>query len=257
MSSYLDNDLSALNRLEDLLDAYADARLTPTGAVLARIRANVLTQAAGVAITTAAANRLRLVEPPGTTSRWSFPPRFARAVFGLGFAAAMTLGTTAAVLAAPPGSPFYNARVFLETIVLPTQVDARLARHEQLIQERLDEAETAAAHRDTTALAAALVAYQAEVDATTEDVGTDPDRLAHLQEELAKHTAVLTALAVQLPEQSSIEHAIDASSKAITKLQEREHPTRPSHTPQPGGGGGGGEGGNGRNADHQGGQNEN
>ena len=105
------------------------------------------------------------------------------------------------------------------------------------------------------ALAAALAAYQAEVDAATADIGTDQTRLAHLEEELAKHTAVLTALAARLPEQSSIEHAIDMSSKAITKLQDREHPTQPTqpthptHAPQ---GGGGGSGGNG-NEDRQGG----
>jgi hypothetical protein len=254
VSYYLDNDLSALDRLEDLLDAYADARLAPKSAVLARIRANVLAQAAAAVATTAAANRLRLVESPASRPRWSLPPRFSRAVFGLGFAAALMLGTTAAVLAAPPGSAFYNARVFLETIALPTQADARLARHEELIQERLDEAMAAATRGDTTAMAAALVAYQSEVDAATAEIGSDPDRLAHLEEELAKHTVVLTSLAAQLPEQTSIEHAIDVSSSAITKLQGREQPTHPSHTPQPGGGnaGNGGAG----NGEHQGGQNE-
>ena len=46
MSSFDDKDVTALNRLEDLLDAYSDARLAPRTAVLARIRANVLTEAA-------------------------------------------------------------------------------------------------------------------------------------------------------------------------------------------------------------------
>lgn len=247
MSGY-EGGFAANDRLEDLLDAYCETRLAPRGAVLARIRANVLAEAASTAATIAVANRPRLVETRATPARWSLTPRFSRAVFGLGFAAALMLGTSAAVMAAPPGSPFYNTRVFLETLALPTQVDARLARHEELIQERLDEAEAAAARADTVALAAALAAYQSEVDAATGDIGTDQTRLAHLEEELARHTAVLTALAARLPEQSSIEHAIDTSSKAITKLQAKEHPAQPAHPtrpPQGGGGGGGGSGGNG------------
>jgi hypothetical protein len=242
---------AANDRLEDLLDAYCETRLAPRGAVLARIRANVLAEAASTAATIAVANRPRLVESRATPARWSLAPRFSRAVFGLGFAATLMLGTSAAVMAAPPGSPFYNARVFLETVALPTQVDARLARHEELIQERLDEAEAAAARGDTVALAAALAAYQSEVDAATGDIGSDQTLLAHLEEELARHTAALTALAARLPEQSSIEHAIDTSSKAITKLQSQEHPAQPphpSHAPQGGGGSGngGGEGGQGQ-----------
>jgi uncharacterized membrane protein YgcG len=243
VSGFYETDLSALDRLEDLLDAYADARLAPGGAVMARIRANVLIEAAAMAATAAAANRLRIVEPLPQRVRWTFPPRFARAVFGLGFAAALMMGTGAAVMAAPPGSPFYNARVYLEALVLPTQLDARLAAHEDLIAERLNEAEAAAAHGDLAALSAALTAYQAEVDAATTDAGTDQGLLAHLEEELARHTAVLTALAATLPEESSIEHAIDASSNAIDKLQQREHPARPTHPPQGGGGSAGGNGG--------------
>jgi uncharacterized membrane protein YgcG len=264
VSDFSDNDLSALDRLEDLLDAYCEARLAPGGAVLARMRANVLAEAAASMAAAAAANRLRLVEPVSPSLRWSFPPRLARALFGVGFAAALTLGTAVAVTAAPPGSPFYNARVYLEALVLPTQLDARLAAHEDRLAERLQEAETAAGHGDMAGLTAALEAYQDEVDAATTDVGSDRDRLAHLEDELAKHTAVLTALAARLPEESSIDHAIDASSNAITKLQQRQPPVHPMHEPQGGGnadggngggGGGGGAGGNGGgNENGQGGQ---
>ena len=242
MSGYEDNDLGALDRLEDLLEAYCEARLAPSGAVLARIRANIVTQAAAAAATTAAASRLQLVEPaPKRTHWWSTSPVLRRA-FALGFAATLTLGTTAAVMAAPPGSPFYNARVYLEALALPTQADARLEAHERHLDERLAEAETAAAAGDFNALTAALAAYQAEVDAATGDVGDDASRLAHLEAMLAKHTAMLTALAARLPEQSSIEHAIDMSSNAIDKLKARGNHAHPTHTPPggPGGGDGGG-----------------
>src|SRR5262249_12310788 len=109
--------------------------------------------------------------------------------------------------------------------------------------------EAAVERNDPAALAAALATYQAEVTAATIDLSGDTSRLAHLEEELAKHTAVLTALAQTLPEQSNIENAIDASSKAIAKLQEKTHPTHPGHPPQAGEPGGAGEGqdGNGSN----------
>jgi len=258
VSSHDDHDLTALNRLEDLLDAYSDARLAPRTAILARIRANVLAEAAATSAVAAAENRLRLVEPRRAPST-SFGARFARAAFALGFAAMLTLGTSLAVLAAPPGSPFYNARVFIETATLPAQAEARFEGHEKLLEERLDEAELAAASGNTVALAAALDAYQDEVVAATADAGTDADRLAHLQAMLAEHTAVLTALATRLPDQSSIEHAIDSSSKAITKIEAKTHPARPSHPPQGGGGqggAGGGQGNDGSNDDGRGGGGE-
>jgi uncharacterized protein DUF5667 len=240
VSRYEDNDLEAMDRVEDLLDAYCEARLAPRGAILARIRSNVMAEAVASA-GLVAANRPRLVEPAPASARWSFRPIFARAAFTVGFAAALTMGTAAAVVAAPPGSPFYNARVYLETAFLPMDSDSRFDRHEKLLDERLAEAELAAQRGDTVSLAAALTAYQAEVEAATAEAGSDLDRLARLEAVLAKHTAVLTALAATLPEQTSIEHAIQESSKAITKLQDKAHPAHPSH--QPAGGPGGQSGG--------------
>ena len=137
MSSYDDNDLTALNRLEDLLDAYCDTRLMPRGAVLSRIRTVVLAEAtaAAAATTDAAVATTRTRSVPAPMFVGSFRPRFARAAFTLGFAAALTLGTAAAVLASPPGSLFYNARVYLETALLPTQQDSRFEGHERLVGE--------------------------------------------------------------------------------------------------------------------------
>jgi hypothetical protein len=258
VSRFDDADAGALNRLEDLLDAYADARLAPRSGVLARIRANVLAEAAAQRATAAAESRLRLLQTTAPPARRAFGTRMARAAFALGFAAVLSLGTSLAVLAAPPGSPFYNARVFIETVTLPAQAEARFEGHERLLQERFDEAEAAAASGNTEALAAALAAYQAEVDAATEDAGTDAAWLAHLQEMLAKHTATLTQLATTLPDETSIEHAIDTSSKAITKIEARQHPVaHPTRPPQGGGDQGtgdqgGGQGGDGANDGGQG-----
>jgi hypothetical protein len=223
MTDYFDRDLAALDQVEEILGAYADANLSPSGPVLARMRAQVMREASLRTAIAAAQDRRAAAQV--TQAHWSLSGmRLARRAFALGLAAALTLGTTAAVLAAPPGSPFYNARVAIEVAFLPTQVDQRLASHESHLDERLAEAEAAAARGDFVALAAALDAYQAEVDAAVADIGDDADRLAHLEAELAKHTAVLQALAAKVPEQSSIEHAIDTSQKAATKLKDRgEH----------------------------------
>jgi hypothetical protein len=233
MSTYDDRDLGALDRLEDLLEAYAEARLMPRGPVLSRIRAHVLAEAAATSATATGTNRLRLVEKrTPAPSRWSFSSPFAQRAFALGFAAMLTVGTTAAVLAAPPGSTFYNARVYIETLALPAQADARLEGHERLLQERMAEAEEAIARGDAVGLAAALAAYQAEVDAATADVGDDAARLAHLEAMLAKHTQVLTDFAAGQPEQSSIDNAIEASSKAIEKIKAKgSPPAHPTHEP--------------------------
>ncbi len=240
MSAYDDNDLTALNRLEDLLDVYCDTRLMPRGPVLSRIRATILAEAAAAAATAAAAARLQaLAGSAPKAPRWTISSPFARRALAFGFAASLTLGTSLAVLAAPPGSPFYNARVSLETLALPSQVDDRVAAHERLLVERLGEAQAAAARSDPVALAAALAAYRAEVEAATADVGDDAARLAHLEEELAKHTLVLTALEAQLPDNAAIGKAIDASSKAINKLQARGENAHPTHPPQGGGPGNG------------------
>ena len=227
MSGYDDNDRGALDRLEDMLDAYAGARLMPAGPVLSRIRANVLAEA--VAVSAATVRRPQFAAP--RAPRWTVPSPFTRRAFAFGFAAMLTIGTSAAVLAAPPGSPFYDTRVYIETLTLPAQLDARLDGHERLLKERIAEAEAAAERGDASSLAAALAAYQAEVDAASRDVGEDSARLAHLEDELARHTAVLTELATTLPEQSSIEHAIDTSSKAIARLKATGTPAHPTHAP--------------------------
>ncbi len=219
MSSYSDRELLGLDQVEDLLEAYADARLSPARPVLARMRAHVTAQAATMAAIDGAARRV-LDTGDAKPSRWSLPrllvPRRAFSLVGAGL---LTVGMTTAVLGAPAGSPFYNARVAIEAAFLPTQIDARAVAHEEYLAERLAEAEAAAARGDFVALDAALVAFQAEVDAAVADIGEDQDRIAHLEEKLAKHVTVLTELEVRLPDEANVEHALQSSQKAIEKIK--------------------------------------
>ena len=205
MSAYEHPELIALDEVEDILDAYAEARLSPSGPLLSRMRAAVLAEANATAVaqatrTAAAAARPaprrwhRLATPRLDGARWQVP----RLAATLGFAVALGLGTSTAVTAAPPGSPFYNARVALESLLLPTQIDERLAAHEQHLDARLADAEA----------------------------GEDFDRLSKLQAVLEKHVATLSALAERLPtaaaRDNAIEHALQVSQKAVTKVQDQK-----------------------------------
>lgn len=220
---YAEFERLANDRVEDLLEAYAQSHLDPTGPVMARIRANIMAQAAA----SAAASRAHLDTPTLAPAK----PRFAwlqaplpRRAFALGMAATLTLGTGAAVLAAPPGSPFYNARLVIEAVLLPTDSDARLAAYEQHLEQRLREAEAAAASGDAGALSAALAAYESDVTAALAVAGDDAELLAHLEATLAKHTIVLVALEARLPTQASVDKAIANSQKALQKIKDKAAP---------------------------------
>lgn len=228
-------DRAAQDQLEDLLDAYADARLMPTGPVLARIRAAVLAAAA--------ADRLRADDLPAPKRRFALPGlRVPRRAFALGMAASLTLGTSVAVFAAPPGSAFYNAKLVIETALLPAKADEQLAAREDHLEDRLREAEAAAARGDIVALEAALIAYRAEVDAAVATGDADLARLAHLQAAMERYVAKLEELATRLPTEvartNAFEHAIDASKKAVDKLKDKATKGNNRPTPKPGQGGG-------------------
>jgi hypothetical protein len=230
MSQYRDDieaagPVAGAQQVVDLLEAYADARLTPRGAVLARMRRQVMAEAAGRAASgdgpLAAAIAASQPKRP-----WS-ALHLQRRVAAVGMAAVLTFATSAAVLAAPPGSPFYNARVVLEQVFLPSEPDDRVAAVERHLEARLAEAQAAADRGDLVALQASLDAFRSEVDAAVAEVGWSAEHLAHLEAVLGKHTAVLEALAAKLPEQASIEHAIETSQKAAKKLHDKGKPADP------------------------------
>ena len=243
MSEYPEHDPLALEEIEDILTAYADARLTPTSPVLSRMRAAVIDQAGGAAVPfgkVMTAGEPRRANPGRARTRgWAWPSFHSqRRAIAFGLATTLTLGTTAIVLAAPPGSPFYEARVVIENALLPTTADARLAAHEARVVDALGSVQAAAASHDPVALAAALDAYQNEVDAAVADLGDDADRVTHLEAALGKHVAVLQALQAlqaKLPPQAAIQHAIDVSQKAVDKLKAKgsHSDAKPTHAPHP------------------------
>lgn len=224
----------SIDQVVDLLEAYADARLHPRGAVLARMRRHVIAEldAKTALLEAERAARLAAAQP-----KWwqTLHLRVPRGVAAAGMAAALTFGTSAAVLAAPPGSPFYNARVTLEQVFLPSGPRDRVAAHEKLLQERLAEAQGAADSGNVVALQAALTAYQTEVDAAVADVGYDPALLEFLHTSIVQQTALLETMAARNPGNPAIQGAIQASETASKHLDavggDRNHDGKPDGPP--------------------------
>ncbi|HSO28596.1 MAG TPA: hypothetical protein VLS28_01715 [Candidatus Sulfomarinibacteraceae bacterium] len=203
------DDHPGAEELAQRLEAYASARLSPNRKASARIRSALVEEA-----------RMRALEAEMGGARYRHRARDRR-VMTLLLAAAVTLGSTVGVLAASaPGSPFYGARVWLEAATLPADADARALERIRQIEQRLVDSERAVADADDDAVAAATEAYRAAVDAATTEAGTDADRIARLEATLGKHVAVLESLAERLPEAASsgIRRAIEASQKAVDKL---------------------------------------
>jgi hypothetical protein len=208
------------------LAAYGRSRLEPSTDAAERMRATVMAAAEGAPVRP----RLRLVRPSGMR-RWAYAAMLAAVL-------ALAVGGTA--LGAGPSSPLYPVRLWLETVTLPADVNARTDAELNLLQERIDEAAAAAASHDQSAVAAALAAYRAEIEALLATAGDDGARLAKLEAALGTHLIVLETLSTKVPEQAreAITNAIDKSSNAVDRVhvQQSHGPTStpgPDETPKP------------------------
>ncbi|MEW5992531.1 MAG: hypothetical protein AB1736_14475 [Chloroflexota bacterium] len=219
------DDHPGTDELAGRLDAYASARLAPDRAAVARIRVAVVEEA-----------RMRALESAigaAPHRHGARPRRFA----ALLLAAGLTLAMAAVVAAGSgPGGPLYGARIWLEAVTLPANADDRALERVRQIEERLVDAERAAAAGDPVALAAAIEAYRDAVGDAVAEVGTDADRLARLEEALGHHVAVLAALSARLPDAAAqgIDQAIEASQKAVEKIGQTKHEQGGEATPKPG-----------------------
>jgi len=149
------------------LDAYAETRLAPNAAAMARIRAALMGQA--VAMADAGAATLALPLQPATTlpqrpsmtlrrpdvSRWS-------AAF---LAACLCLGLVAgSVAASTAGGPFYGPRLWLEEATLPSAPLPHAHGQLDRLDARLEEIRVATTNANAGAVEAALLAYAEIVD---------------------------------------------------------------------------------------------
>jgi len=209
--------------LAERLEAYAGARLTPSLSATSRMRAHVMAAAQRqAALARADADRTSLAAAePASRSRIVHAPRWRRPVAAL-LAASLTLAlAVGSVAAARPGGPLYGARVWAETLTLPTTAAERAAAEVRRLNDRLAEAADAEAAGDSNAAAAALAAYNAILAEATARTDGDAVANATLDTAVRRNIVVLTTLLGRVPDQAkdAIQHAIEQSDSAANGLQ--------------------------------------
>src|SRR5664280_2484267 len=192
------------------LEAYAESHLEPDPAATARARAAVMAEANRVL---GAGRIAREAAGPGLLRRLFHRPALAATAAVLGLAVL----AGGAVAASGPGGPLYSARLWVETLTLPSDTTARAAAELDRLQARLDEATAAAASGNGDAVTAALDAYRQTLAAELTLAAGDPTREQHLIAELGKHQAVLEALLLSVPgpAQASIDRAVQRTQDGI------------------------------------------
>jgi hypothetical protein len=225
------------------LGAYAAVRLAPDAVAMARVRANVLASA-----TSRATEATPIVAPLAVERarrRASISPfRQRRLRFEIGLAAALValLIVVGGAAAAQAGGPLYGARLWVETLTLPTDPSARTDAELNRLTARLQDARDAAARGDGAAVQAALQAYQATVDEALDVAGSDSTLTDRISLELQRHLAVLSALVDTLPDKASATlQRVLAQSEATIQRIEADHEANPG-AENAGGGGNGGAG---------------
>jgi hypothetical protein len=199
--------------LQARLDAYAASRLEPDSAATARTRETVMVQAHSIL---GAARVAGDVTGPGLFRRLFRRPALAASAALLGLAV-VAVGTAAA---SEPGGPLYGARLWVETLTLPSDANARAAAELERLQARVDEATAAAASGNGAAVTAALDAYRQTLVDASAAAGGDPTRELRLSAELGRHLVVLEALAGGVPTnaQAAIDQAVQRTEGRIRAI---------------------------------------
>jgi hypothetical protein len=189
--------------LERELRTYASVRLSPDRFASDRMRAAVL----------AHARTLPVVSPLGIVAaprRLDFLAAFrlgTRRLAPVALVAAIAIGAgSAAGVAASPGGPLYETRIWLETALLPASGQARTDAQAAQLTERLDELTGAVDHGDVGAADAATNAYDQEVDQAVSSAAQSRADLLQLRATIVRHLAHLQSLG-------------HASDKATANLQ--------------------------------------
>ena len=222
MQASMAADLEVERRLND----FARGRLTPSAASKARSRARVMREARLTFADQAAAP----AAATGATELAVVRARTRRAAMRRGMAllaaAVLSLAAVGGALAASgAGGPLYGARVWVETVTLPSDPGARATAELARLESRLAEIQAAVRKGDRTAAAAALAAYEQIADEALAGAGTDQAAIDKLIAALDRHVAVLERVAGQIPPQAAasiqlnIEKAISHNDAAIQRIE--------------------------------------
>ena len=209
--------------LERMLARYARVRLDPSPTETRRARAAVMEEAWRRRFElAAAAAAVPSVAPAPVAAR---PRRLPFASWGLrrlsgALSAAVLAGLligTSAFATSRAGGLFYETRLALEELTLPSDAASRVEAEIAMAQTRLAEIVEASSRDDGQALSAALAAYERTIGILGTTTG-GPARRA--MEAVASHQAVLERVAGMVPEQarSGLNRALAAGDTAIDKL---------------------------------------
>jgi hypothetical protein len=232
-------------RLRRRLEAYAEDRLSPDKTATSRMRARVLAHAHRQADLARADAALSIVPPASAVA--AFAPRHRRAArrTALALVAAAALAGAlvgGAAASSGPGEALYDARLWVETVTLPSDPSERALAELDRLAQRLHEADEAARAGDTVAAAAALAAYErimAEASAMVLAAG-DPVAAAALETGVGRNLEILQALLGRVPTPASeaisraVDRAIERSATAIDKVDKVKDP-KPAGTGGAGG----------------------
>jgi hypothetical protein len=210
--------------LERRLDAYADARLTPTDSTTSRMRTSVMT---------AAHRRAALIEADATFDAADETPTALaakRRAAGRGgwkrplmavFAGCLTLSILGVTtVAARPGGPLYAARLWTEMQNLPADLMARAEAEVQRLQDRIDEAQQAISAGDGPGTAAAMDAYTHIVVEAADGSDGNAAAASTIEVRLTIHVRVLSVMvtAVPVPARAAVEEALAESTRVLDDL---------------------------------------
>jgi hypothetical protein len=207
--------------IERRLDRFAQVRLSPGPEATPRIRARVMREA-----------RLGLAAAARATS----PSIVAEHVQGRGkllrrggallLAAMLSLGIVGGAMAASQaGGVLYSARVWLETITLPSNASDRADAEVARLEARLADLLAAARSGDQSAVEAALQAYGQIADEAVAAAAGDAAALERIRIALDRHVAVLERVAATAPDQArptieaNIVRAVAHNDAAIERIQ--------------------------------------
>src|SRR5262245_23515131 len=249
------DDLEVYRRL----DAFAQVRLAPDSAAMARIRSALMGQAVALADAGAAGLAMQAQAPVTLPERPAIalrPPHVSRwsAAF---LAASLTLGLAAgSVAASGAGGPLYGPRLWLEEANLPRASMARATAQLDRLDDRVLEIQTATASGNAGAAEAALVAYGDIVADLEAQARAEPGIGTTIDDDLARRQIVLMALLGKVPPQAqdALQHALQQGANAVEVMGAEDG--NPGDPVRSGGGGPGtnqGGGGSGSGSGSQGG----
>ena len=229
------------------LEAYAESRLSPDLAASSRLRARVMAVAHRQAALARADTALTLLpQPEPSIEAAPFSPRaqqLARAArrrrgrpwrkaATVVLAASLTLGVAVGgAFAARPGAPLYDARMWAETLTLPTDPSARAVAELARLKERLREIAEASRAGDAAGATAALEAYERIVDQASASAILADDEVAAaiLVTGVGRNVEVLRALLGRVPDEATaaISRALDAAIARSTSAVDRINASQP------------------------------